>query len=505
MEFQVFKKAYPYTKANGQAATANLEFVDLPPGTLLFRGVRLPDSSKGDDMRYFYRDFLGDVKGDSFCLSPTHNVFFYPFPHIQFGAHTVGERFNAVQVYVLRKAVRIVCMISPTDSFRGVPKAFDGDAPIQRCDKFAYDCKELTEAERVKENEVKKWDNCLRPEFAQAEKVQGWMAIADYDSIEILGEKSIAIPNTPMSKYFYERNSRNKGKLSEMVSWLYTDKIGHRGVPEIVLYPWLEHPGPELIMTDAANEEEAIDAILDNASKFAYLPLACITANGVLDGVATDFKSSNIGENTKIPPSTNVRGGIEKQTDAFLMKLASEGMELPDLGVTKLRFDSRTGFYVLDTFVAANKQQVGSMPYSQLLLPLETQEQRDFVQLYTILYRSFDPKRFMAYDQILQTMPPVYRAFIFERPPDLEKIFKNLGRDVPEMMTPVAKTALEEARLLGRLVPRTTRRGPRSTPFKGGGKTRKQFRFDKLPAKAEQFLNSQLTKLQKSLSSITLG
>ena len=504
MEFQVFKKAFPYTKASGESATANLEFVDLPPGTLLFRGVRLPDSSKGDDMRYFYRDFLGDVKGDSFCLSPTHNVFFYPFPHIAFGAHTVGERFNAVQIYVLRKAIRIVCMISPTNLYRGVPKAFDGTAPIQRCDKFAYDCKDLTEEERRKENEVKKWDNCLRPEFARDEKIQGWMAIADYDSIEILGEKSIAIPNTPMSKYFMERNARNKGKLGEMASWLYTDTIRHRGVPEIVLYPWLNHPGPEIIMTDAANEEEAIDAILDNASNFAYLPLACITANGVLDGVATDFKSSNIGDNTKVPASTTVRGGIEKQTDAFLLRLATEGIELPDLGTTKLRFDSRTGFYVLDTFVTANKQTIGTMPYAQLLLPLETQEQRDFVQLYSVLYRSFDPKRFMSYDQLLPTMPPVYRAFIFERPPDLEKIFTNLGRQVPNSLSPPAKVALEEARILGRLAPRTTRKGPRGS-MKGGAKTRKLYRFEKLPAKVEKFVNEQLGKLQRSLSSITLG
>lgn len=460
MELTPYKKSFPYTKANGQAGIAPLDFVDLPPGTLLFRGVRLPDMTKGDDPRYFYRDFLGDVKGESFCLSPVHNVFTYPFPHIAFGAHTVGERFNAMHVYVLRKPTRVVCMISPTDLFRGTPKQYDGDAPIQRCDKFEFDCKEMTPAEAAKEKEVKTWDNCLYPKFAQKEGVQGWMAIADYDSIEILGERAIPIKNTPMSKYLLERNARSEGKIAELLTWMYTDIRGHRGIPEIALHPWAKHPGEEMIYTDAADEEEAIEAILDNSSKFAFLPLACITANQVLDGVTTNFKATNIGENTTRAASADIRGGIERNMDTFLERLATEGMELPDLGLTKLRFDTRTGFFVLDTFVTKSKQMVSNIPYSSLLLPLETPEQKQFSILYSVLFRSFDPKRFMAYEQIDPAMPPVYRAFIFEHPPELQKMFTNLGKPFPPDWNAPAKVALEEARILGK-TNRFTRRAPR--------------------------------------------
>ena len=72
--------------------------VDLPIGTLLFRGVKLPDVANGDDARLFVREFLGMPNGDSFCLSPVTNVFFYPFPYVAFGADHVGVKFNAAEV-----------------------------------------------------------------------------------------------------------------------------------------------------------------------------------------------------------------------------------------------------------------------------------------------------------------------------------------------------------------------------------------------------------------------
>ena len=112
MEPAVAIQKTPYKTASGLDKELDLPFVDIPAGTLLFRGIRLPDIAKGDDTRYFVRDFLGDPVGDSFCMTPVHNVFFYPFPYIPFGAHTVGKRFNAINVYVTRKTMRIVCFIA---------------------------------------------------------------------------------------------------------------------------------------------------------------------------------------------------------------------------------------------------------------------------------------------------------------------------------------------------------------------------------------------------------
>ena len=114
MEPAVFSQTLPYTTLSGIDKEITLQLVDIPAGTLLFRGIRLPDIAKGDDSRSFIRDFLGDPVGDSFCMTPVHNVFFYPFPYVPFGAHTVGKRFNAMNVYVTRKTIQV--MVQDSDS-----------------------------------------------------------------------------------------------------------------------------------------------------------------------------------------------------------------------------------------------------------------------------------------------------------------------------------------------------------------------------------------------------
>ena len=75
----------------GTPAEFDFPMVTLPPGTVLFRGVKIPNTAEGDDARYFYKDYLGDPEDkDTVCLNPTHNTFFYPFPYVAFGAHNVG-------------------------------------------------------------------------------------------------------------------------------------------------------------------------------------------------------------------------------------------------------------------------------------------------------------------------------------------------------------------------------------------------------------------------------
>jgi hypothetical protein len=210
---------------------------------------------------------------------------------------------------------------------------------------------------------------------------------------------------------------------------MYTDKRRHRGIPEIVLYPWADHPGDETIITEAADEDAAIDKIIELSGKFSYLPIACVTAHGILDGITTDFKSTNIGENSSVPASEDVRAGIEKNLDSYLNDLQTKGLDVPDMGIVKMRFDSRTGFYVLDKFVG--KAAVNSVPYSQLLLPMETERERQFVNTYAITFRTFFPSEYMKKETISSLHPPVHRAFIFERPAVFKKMFDNLGKPLP--------------------------------------------------------------------------
>lgn len=454
MEPAVTIQKTPYKTASGLDKELDLPVVDIPAGTLLFRGIRLPDIAKGDDTRSFVRDFLGEPVGDSFCMTPVHNVFFYPFPYIPFGAHTVGKRFNAINVYVTRKTMRIVCLISPSPMFRGGDiKSLDGTAPIQRCSHFDYECAikpkeedleekvgrgELTpeEAEALlkkreeeafieleRRREVKSWDNCIHPMYPG---LNGWMAIADYDALDTFNQKKLTTKDTSLSKYLLELNQRRPGKLAEILSYMYTDRRRHRGIPEIVLHPWLKK-NAETVMTDAANEEEVIEQIQSLSDNFAFLPCASITSAGILDGINGNFQPSELPAGSMKNADDTVRAAIEGNLETFMTALQTTGLDIPDLGMTKARFDSRTGFYVLDTF-ARRETLRGAGPYSQVLFPLETAPQQGFASKYRVLFRSFFADKFLKQETILPKTAPVRRAFIFERPAIFKKMFDNIGR-----------------------------------------------------------------------------
>lgn len=444
MEPAVLIKKIPYKTLSGVEKSMDLPVVDLPAGTLLFRGIRLPDISKGDDTRLFIRDFLGDPVGDSFCMTPVHNVFFYPFPYIPFGAHTVGKRFNAINVYVTRKTLRVVCLISPSPMIRGGNiKQLDGTAPIQRCDKFNYECKgpikedDLTEKVRrgeitveeaevlqeKRQQEVKSWDNCIHPMYPD---LNGWMAIADLDALDSFDEKMIVTKDTSLSKYLLELNQRRPGKLAEILSYMYSDKRRHRGIPEIVIHPWLKK-NADTVMTDAANEEEVIEQIQSLSDNFAFLPCASITSAGILDGINGNFQASELPDGSMKNADNTVRAAIEGNLESFMTKIQTTGLDIPDLGMTKARFDSRTGFYVLDTF-AGRETLKGQGPYSQLLFPLETPQQTSFASKYRVLFRSYFPDKFLKQEIIIPKTSPVRRAFIFERPAIFKKMFDNIGK-----------------------------------------------------------------------------
>jgi len=146
-----------YTDATGKPTSVDLPLVTLPAGTVVFRAMKIPNPAKGEDVRHFYRDYLGNTEGSRICLSPLHNVFFYPFPYIAFGAHTVGSTFTMMQISVLVHPVTVVCAMSPSDFVRGRALRYDGEAPWQRCSNFAgpgVECHPRTGAEQLCEARV---------------------------------------------------------------------------------------------------------------------------------------------------------------------------------------------------------------------------------------------------------------------------------------------------------------------------------------------------------------
>ncbi len=439
--FAVNEEFISYTKANGAAASIQLPFVELPAGTLLFRGVQLPNPKKDEDPRLFVRDWLGYPKGDRFCLTPTHNTFFYTTPFVPFGAHTVGEWYNAVLVCQLVKDVRVVCMIGPSKWVRGGKeiKAMDGTAPIQRCDKFDYSCIDDKTSRQAKiEKEQKSWDNCIRPEFAKEKNFSGWMAIADFDSLDNFKE-GLSGKDTTMGKYIMELESRLPGKGIDLLTSTYTDASRHRGFPELVLYPWSPHPGTENQYTEARTEEDAADAIAEMSDKFNYLPIACITERGILEAFTGDFKSGDLpAYATTAAPGSVTRKVIDKYQADYLEKLQTKGVDIEGFGNAKLLFDTRTGFYVMDKFTKDRRERLSALltPYTTLCMGLSTQEERERVLEYKIRYRRFDIMKIGAADRYIDGSVIKERNFIFERPDELYPQFKQLDIRLPSRFIP---------------------------------------------------------------------
>ena len=454
----VYNIFYPYTKASGEKSTLGVPLVEIPAGTLLFRGVQLPNPKKDEDPRLFVRDWLGYPRGDRFCMTPTQNTFFYTSPYVPFGAHTVGEWFNAIMVYQTVKDLRIVAMISPSDWTRGGKeiKSFDGTAPIQRCDKFDYSCLESkTSIEAKKEKEQKSWDNCIEPGFAQTNHVSGWMAIADYDSLDNFKE-GLKGKDTTMGKYIMELESRLPGKGIDLLASTYTDKTNHRGFPEVVLFPWSPHPGTENQYTEARTEEDAADAIAQMSDKFNYLPIACITERGILEAFTGDFKAGDLPKYaTSTLPGPMTRAKIDKLQSDYLESLMTKGFTIEGLGKGKMKFDMRTGFLVIDLFTKDYTLPYTQFrqPYSRFLMDLSTDEDRDHVLEYKVKYRTFDIQKWgQGFSTVIQDPSrrptlidgtPISREFIFERPDELYKQFKELGFKLPSKMIPFVWAATE--------------------------------------------------------------
>lgn len=443
----IYTNPISYRKASGEETRLSVPLVELPKGTLLFRGVQLPNPKKDEDPRLFVRDWLGYPQGERFCMTPTHNTFFYTSPYVPFGAHTVGEWFNAIVIYQTVKDLRVVAMTNPSPWTRGGKeiKSLDGTAPIQRCDKFDYSCFESkTAAQAKKEKEIKAWDNCIHPDFAKDYNVSGWMAIADYDSLDNFKE-GLHGKETTMGKYIIELDERLPGKGIELLTSTYTDATKHRGFPEVVLFPWSPHPGKENQYTEAATEEDAADAIAEMSDRFNYLPIACITERGVVEAFTGDFKAGDLpAYATSATPGPVARRAIDKYQSEYLENMMTKGKTLDVIGNIQVVFDKRTGFYIMSGFQGyyTNPQTLSLSPYNDFLMNLQTPEEREKVLEYKVKYRSFDASKLGKEDTLLDgTM--VKREFIFERPDKLFPQFKELGLKLPQKLIPYIWEATE--------------------------------------------------------------
>ena len=443
---------YQITPVNVKYDTTSIDLplVTLAAGTVLFRGMKIPNPADVDP-RIFYKDYLGDPEGsEQVCMRPTHNVFFYPFPYVAFGAHTIGQTFDMMQMVVLVHPMTVVCSISPSEWVRGTAQRFTGNAPYRRCDTFLTRCHPLS----AKEKESDKYDNCLDPNYQVESGTRGWMALADLDSFKPDQKKGAENPESSMKLYVKDLEKRQPGTGAELVAWSYTDHRRHNGFPEISLYPYKTHMGNKVLKRRCRNQDDAIrimqkEAEADNLN---FLPIATFTKDGTTDMVKGYFMYDALGvsANSFNTPALDKQPEIEVKIREYMDLLQTTGITLPFFGKGLLSLDMRTGFYILPQVIpktltvplpveelavgggggGGSAAEPREKPYRHLVLPLKTEQDKKHALDYILIFRNAVPSKFME-KYGLDKGFGVRRAMIFNRPPVLPRVFQELGLDVP--------------------------------------------------------------------------
>jgi hypothetical protein len=456
----------------GKENTIELPVITLPVGTLLFRGVTIPNTQNGtDDIRYFYRDYVGDPYGkNQVCLSPTHNVFFYPFPYVSFGANDIGEKFKCMQIVVLVKPMNVICALGPYGLVRAQTWIYTGSAPFKRCFDFTPHCKSVEEAKRTLPSGqnvdlAKSFDNCINPAYQKRSGVRGWMALAKLDRLTPTEDGSLS----SMAKYIVGLSKRNPSAASELIANTYKDfyspteiritltekerqkkekalknagkgekelkkidmmKIESQGFPEIALYPYSNHPGDKPI-TQFCNDSKAAESILtDHIRKddINFMPIAMITKKGILhviDGEQDFFSYERLqaGPNIFTTPVQTQQHAIERYLQEYLKVIRRSGITLPFYGKGTLHYDTRTGFYVLPQFIT-------DPVYKSFLIPLTTPQEEHAALAYSIIVRNYS-KAHMHTPIEINPKVSIPREFVFSRPAAMMNIVRILKLQLP--------------------------------------------------------------------------
>lgn len=350
----------------------------IPAGTLLFRMFHMEDTPRGESL---FRDFFGIPTPEGFCLPPTYNTYFYPFPYVGFGLFNFYDQspswnyFNACTIYVTTQDMTFATMLSPSMDFRGVFQVYkQPSALVKRCSQFPLSrCLDAEPAEtRGKYIGKLEYDNCMNPTTRGSANLGGMIAIANLDSLDqkrvvnnIRTKENVPIGKTALGTYLRCLASYQPAKVTQILSSLYMDRRGNRGIPEIAMHPLIPSlSNPEDINRPAATFEDSVALLADDmkASRLSFMPVATITDKAVFSyGGARAVQSGTTSPNER-------RKRIEQNLESFLTDLRTKGF--PGLG--RLMYDMRTGFF------CAEGLQKGD--YKDLLLPLRNAEDVDTVE-----------------------------------------------------------------------------------------------------------------------------
>jgi len=119
-------------------------------------------------------------------------------------------------------------------------------------------------------------------------------------------------------------------------------------------------------------------------------------------------------------------------------KMEREGVTLPYYGKCMLKYDTRTGFYVLDGIVGNFKpSSPAQMPlYRELLLPLASPGQKEYAIQYIMAIRSYYPEQFMQMYPVGEkgAKKLMRQSFVFKRFPFIKPLFTELGLPLPSAL-----------------------------------------------------------------------
>lgn len=122
-------------------------------------------------------------------------------------------------------------------------------------------------------------------------------------------------------------------------------------------------------------------------------------------------------------PTVNQQHAIEKHLQSYLNYLKKDGLTLPYYGRGSLKFDTRTGFFVLP-------QLISDAVYKSYLIPLNSPKAEHVAYAYSIMVRNYSKKN-MGDDIVINPEVSIPRNFIFSRPASMMNVVKALKVQLP--------------------------------------------------------------------------
>jgi hypothetical protein len=169
-----------------------------------------------------------------------------------------------------------------------------------------------------------------------------------------IGERdSLKNPTSTMAVYIKDLEQRKPGIATQILSWMYTDNGNRPGIPEIALYPYKQHQGPQTLIRSCPNDTVALKMIAQEAERdnLLYLPLATFTKDGTIDMVNGYYDQRRVGLYNSSVNVKTAQHTIEDRVSDYLQQAMTVGKVFPYYGRGTLVFDTRTGFFVFNQVV----------------------------------------------------------------------------------------------------------------------------------------------------------